>query len=171
MRTDIKTRTWRHIPSTLFALLLCQTLVGAQLGPQPTCQQEVSTPYPRLDDLVVVKSWSTFEIGRDWKPPACTGWTSAGFTRLITTAARFRHVAESDELLHHVGAISELKGMRYWSTSHNQWQTLVLDAYALTGLPPSQRRKDFTPDEMKEGRVLYFEQVDNLSGSAVYRMH
>jgi hypothetical protein len=41
----------------------------------------------------------------------------------------------------------------------------------LTGSQPSQRRQDFTPDEMKEGKVLYFEQVDNLSGKAIYRMH
>ena len=61
--------------------------------------------------------------------------------------------------------------MRYWSTTHKQWQTLIVDAYALTGLNPGQRRKDFTPDEMKEGKVLYFEQVDNLSGKAIYRMH
>ena len=41
----------------------------------------------------------------------------------------------------------------------------------MTGSQPSQRRQDFTPDEMKEGKVLYFEQVDNLSGKAIYRMH
>ena len=61
--------------------------------------------------------------------------------------------------------------MRYWSTTHKQWQTLIVDAYALTDLQPAQRREDFTPDEMKEGKVLYFEQVDNLSGKATYRMH
>ena len=61
--------------------------------------------------------------------------------------------------------------MRYWSTTHKQWQTLIVDAYALTGLQPGQRREDFTPDEMKEGKVLYFEQADNLSGKAIYRMH
>ena len=41
----------------------------------------------------------------------------------------------------------------------------------MAGLQPSQRREDFTPDEMKEGAVLCFEQVDNLSGKAIYRMH
>jgi hypothetical protein len=61
--------------------------------------------------------------------------------------------------------------MRYWSTTHKQWQTLIVDAYALTGLQPSQRREDFTPDEMKQGEVLYYEQADNLSGKAIYRMH
>ncbi len=69
-----------------------------------------------------------------------------------------------------MGAISELAGMRYWSTTHKQWQILILDAHALTGIQNSQRREDFKPDEMKAGQTLYFEQVDNLSGRAVYRM-
>jgi hypothetical protein len=33
-----------------------------------------------------------------------------------------------------------------------------------------RRRKDFSPDEMAEGRSLYFQQEDNLSGKAIYRM-
>jgi hypothetical protein len=74
-------------------------------------------------------------------------------------------------LLGHIGAISELAGMRYWSTTHKQWQTLLVDAYALTDSQPSRRREDFTSAEMKEGKVLYFEQVDNLSGKGIYRMH
>jgi hypothetical protein len=118
-----------------------------------------------------VKSWSEAGFGRDWRPPACTGWAAEGFTTLVTTAARFRNASEADGLLHRVGAISELTGMRYWSTTHKRWRTLVVDAYALNTLQPGQRRKDFTPAEMKEGKVLYFEQVDNLSGKATYRMH
>jgi hypothetical protein len=74
-------------------------------------------------------------------------------------------------LLRHIGAISELAGMRYWSTTHKRWQTLIVHAYALADSQSGQRREDFTPDEMKEGKVLYFEQVDNLSGKAIYRMH
>jgi hypothetical protein len=46
-----------------------------------------------------------------------------------------------------------------------------VNAYGLAGPPPSQPREDFTPDEMKQGKVLYFEQVDNLAGMAIYRMH
>jgi hypothetical protein len=48
---------------------------------------------------------------------------------------------------------------------------LIVDAYAVTGLQPDQRREDFTPEEMKEGKVLYYVQADNLSGKATYRMH
>ena len=145
--------------------------VDPQLGPQPPCGKGPVPPYPGLDDLAIVKSWSKSQFGGNWKPPACTGWTEVGFTTLVTIAARFRHTSEAGGLLGHIGAISELAGMRYWSTTHKQWQTLIVDAYALTDLQPSQRREDFTPDEMKEGKVLYFGQVDNLSGKGIYRMH
>jgi hypothetical protein len=85
--------------------------------------------------------------------------------------ARFHHTSVARELLRRIGAISELTGMRYWSTTHKQWQTLIVDAHALTASQLGQRRANFTPDEMKEGEVVYFEQTDNLAGKAVYRMH
>ena len=147
------------------------TDVEPELGPQPPCGSEPMPPYPRLDDSPITRSWNKSELGRDWKPPECTGWTALGFTTLVTTVARFRCTSEAQSLLRHFGAISELTGMRYWSTTHKQWQTLIVDAHALTGLQPSQRREDFTPDEARESRILYFEQVDNLSGQAIYRMH
>jgi hypothetical protein len=145
--------------------------VEPQLGPRPPCGTEPVPPYPGLDDSAIVNSWSESEVGRDWRPPVCTGWNAVGFTRLVTIVARFRHPSEAEGLLRRIGAISELAGMRYWSTTHKQWQTLIVDAFALTDLQPRQRRQDFTPDEMKQGTVLYFQQVDNLSGKAIYRMH
>ena len=145
--------------------------VEPHIGPQPPCGKEPVPPYPGLDDPAIVKSWSKSDFGRDWRPPACIGWAAAGFTALVTTVARFRHTSETEGLLRTIGAISELAGLRYWSTTHKQWQTLIVDAYALTGLQHGQRREDFTLAEMKEGKVLYFEQVDNLSGKAMYRMH
>lgn len=160
----------RFIPFFLAALLLCQTPVLAQSGPQPPCGQEPAPPYPGLDDSAVAKSWSQADLGRDWKPPACTGWNEAGFTSLVTTVARFRHASGADGLLRHIGAISALRGTRYWSTTHKQWETLIENAGALTGPTRGQPRKDFAPDEMKAGALLYFEQVDNLSGKAIYRM-
>jgi hypothetical protein len=48
---------------------------------------------------------------------------------------------------------------------------LIVDAHAVTGPKGNQRRKDFTADELREGQVLYFEQTDNLSGKAIYKMH
>src|SRR5271165_6819740 len=95
-------------------------LQEAQLGPQPPCGKEPIPAYPSLDDLATVKSWSKSDFGRDWIPPACTGWAAVGFTTLVTTAARFRLTSEAEGLLRHIGAISELASIRYWSTTHKQ---------------------------------------------------
>jgi hypothetical protein len=61
--------------------------------------------------------------------------------------------------------------MRYWSTTHKRWQTLIVDAYALPGPAGGRRRSDFSPDEIAEGKILYYQMEDNLSGKAIYRMH
>jgi hypothetical protein len=157
---------------TAFSLvLLCQAAAYAQPRPQPPCGTEPVPPYPSLDDSPTVKFWSGSDLGRDWKPPACTGWAEPGFSTLITTAARFRYTGGVEGLLSRIGAISDLAGMRYWSVTHKQWQTLIVSAHALTGPQPSRRRQNFTLDEMKGGKVLYLEQTDNLSGASTYRMH
>jgi hypothetical protein len=160
----------RSIRLVVAALLLCQASGYAQSGPQPPCGSDPVPPYPGLDSPPTAKFWSESDFGRDWKPPACTGWTAPGFATLVTTAARFRYASGSEGLLRHIGAISELAGIRYWSTTHQRWQTLIVSAQASTDPQPGHRRPDFTPDEMTVGKVLYSEQVDNLSGTAVYRM-
>jgi len=152
-------------------MLLCHGHGYAQSGPQPPCGEEAVPSYPVLDHSPIVKFWSEPDLGRDWKPPACTGWTAAGFSTLTTTVARFRHTSGAAGLLRRIGAVSELAGMRYWSTSHKRWQTLIVKAHALAGSERGGSRPDFTADEMKEGKVLYFEQADNLAGAAVFRMH
>ena len=152
-------------------MLLCQAHGDAQSGPQPPCGMDPVPPYPGLDESPTVRFWSESAFGHDWRPPACTGWADVGFSTLTTTVARFRHTSGAEDLLRHIGAISELAGMRYWSTTHKQWQTLIVNAHAVAASQPTQRREDFTPDEMKEGKVLYLEQADNLSGAAIYRMH
>jgi hypothetical protein len=153
------------------AVLLNQPVAYAQSGPQPPCGGDPVPPYPGLDDPAVVKSWSKSDFGAGWRPPACTGWSAVGFTTLVTTVARFHHTTETEGLLRRIGAISELAGMRYWSTTHQRWQILIVHANGLTDLQSGRRRGDFTLDEMKAGTVLYFNQTDNLSGGATYRMH
>ena len=145
--------------------------VEPQTGPLPPCGREPIPAYPGINEQSIVKSWSKSDLGRDWKPPVCTAWAEGGFSTLVTIAARFSYTSEAEGLLRHIGAISQLAGIRYWSTTHKQWRTLIVNAYALTDSKPAQRREDFTSNEMTEGKVLYFEQFDNLTGKATYRMH
>jgi hypothetical protein len=153
------------------AMLLSQAYGYGQTGPQPPCGIDPVPTYPGLDSPPNMKFWSESDFGRDWRPPACTGWTAEGFATLVITAARFRYASGTEGLLRRIGAISERAGMRYWSTTHQRWQTLIVSADALTAPQAGDRRRDFSPDEMRAGKVLYLEQVDNLSGAAVYRMH
>ena len=141
-----------------------------ETGPQPPCGNAVFPAYPELDQPPTVRVWAHSELGRYWIPPACTDWTAPGFTTLVVTVARFRHNSGVEGLLHRIMAISELTGMRYWSTTHKRWQTLIIEAYAMPGLANENRRNDFSPDEMAQGKSLYFHQEDNLSGKATYQM-
>src|SRR5258708_6976444 len=114
-----------RVGSVMAVLLLCPAYIHAQAGPRPPCGGDPVPAWPALDDAAIATLWSRAEFGHDWRPPACTGWTTAGFTSLVTTAARFHFTAGplggADGLLRHIGAISELAGMRYWSTTHKQW--------------------------------------------------
>jgi Family of unknown function (DUF6675) len=155
----------------LFAALLCSERAShAAPELQPPCGIAPFPPYPDLEKSPVVRVWDRAELGRDWTPPACTGWTYPGFTTLVVTVARFPHSSGVEGLLWRIGIISERTGIRYWSTTRKRWQTLVINAYALSEAVGDRRRKDFSPDEMAEGRSLYFQQEDNMSGKAIYRM-
>jgi hypothetical protein len=161
----------RCVRFVVTAILLSNAKGYAQLAPQPPCGKETVPPYPDLDHSPRVEFWSESVFGRDWRPPACTGWATVGFSTFTTTVARFRYTAGIEGLLSHIGAISELATIRYWSTTHQRWQALVLTAHALADAQSSHRRQDFTHDELKEGKVLHLEQTDNLSGTGIYRMH
>ena len=164
-------RLSRVVPLIVLAAILCGGGSSrADTEPQPPCGSATFPPYPDLENSPAVRSWDRAGSGRDWKPPACTGWTDPGFTTLVVTVARFRHASGVEGLLRRIGAISGHAGMRYWSTSHKRWQTLIVDAYALTEAAGDRRRGDFSPGEMEEGRSLYFQQEDNLAGKATYRM-
>jgi hypothetical protein len=75
---------------------------------------------------------------------------------LVVTVGRFRNSSGFGGVRRRLSGISDLKGTHYRSTTHKQWQTLIDDAYATTGPPAYQRRKDFSVDEILEGASLYF---------------
>ena len=159
------------VPLIVFAAILCGE--GSSRGdtvPQPPCGNATFPPYPDLENSPAVRAWDRDGSGRDWMPPACTGWTESGFTTLVVAVGRFRHASGVEGLLRRIGAISEHTGIRYWSITRKRWQVLIVDSHALRDATGDRRREDFSPDEMTEGKTLYFQQEDNLSGKAIYRM-
>lgn len=63
-----------------------------------------------------------------------------------------------------------MKGVRYWSRTHNDWRTFIEDASALSSASAKARRKDFTNAELRRGEPTYFLQADNVAGDAVYQL-
>lgn len=155
----------------LLALWICPRNSDAQTGPAPPCGTAPVPNYPPAIDSAIVKAWHSPDVLAAWMPPACTDWASSDFATLVTISARFRSSLDGQDLLRRFGSISQLAGVRYWSTTRQRWRALILDAYAVASAHSGQRRGDFQPGEMSEGKVLYFEQTDNLSGKATYSMH
>src|ERR1700674_3516674 len=85
-------RHWAHFGQlVLLAVTLgCESPAVADSGPQPPCGSESFPSYPDLDHSPVVRVWDRSGLGRDWTPPACTGWSAPGFSTLIVTVGRFR---------------------------------------------------------------------------------
>ncbi len=157
-------------------LIVCAAILGGEVSsraeplPQPPCGSAPFPPYPALENSPVARAWDRADAGRDWTPPACTGWTDRGFTTLVVTVARFRHSSGAEGLLRRIGAISGHTGIRYWSTTRKRWKVLIIDSHALSDASGGRRREDFSPGEMGEGKDLYFQQEDNLSGKAIHRI-
>jgi hypothetical protein len=85
-------------------------------------------------------------------------------------AGSFRFDGSADELVARIGAISTLRGVRYWSTTEKTWRPYVVDASALSRLDPRSRRTHFLATEMTPGSELYYWEKHPRSSNVVYRM-
>jgi hypothetical protein len=114
--------------------------------------------------------WTSGALG-SWTPPACTGFTAKGDGVLVAVAGSFPFTGSADDLLARFGAVSALKGLKYWSVTEGGWRTLITHATALEGADVDRPRLDFTLAEMRSGADLYFAQSENRAGGdVVYRM-
>lgn len=139
--------------------------LAAQPNPQPPCGVRPLPPYPQQEGTPVVQVWDK----SDWMPPTCVGWPASPSAVMVAVVARFHYAAGAEGLRRRIGAVSEMTGLPYWSATHQRWQPLIIEAYALTG-PEGERRKDFTADELSAGRTLSIHQEDNLLGKATYEL-
>jgi hypothetical protein len=145
------------------------SMMAQRPGPLPPCQDDSAPPYP-APGLATIQSWTRAQLGADWIPPACTGWRDPGAKMLVAVSASFTYDGSVGELLARFGAVSGLRGIRYWSVTDGEWRPLILDAAALAGADSQQRRADFSPAELRSGAPLYFLERDSRSGDVVYRM-
>lgn len=156
----------------LIGFVVVPFAASAETAPRPPCGGAAPLPaYARSGSAPAIQVWSQNEEAPAWTPPACTGWQVKGTGVLVALAARFSFDGSSDDLLARFGAISALKGLRYWSVTESGWRVLITDAFALKGPDLAQPRADFGFSELRSGKDLYFAQSDNRAGGdVVYRM-
>ena len=153
----------------MFVLLPLLIASGAYAAdaPRPPCEAAPDPPYAAVD---AAPNLRTGHLDR-WTAPGCVGWTSPGSTLLIALAGSFRHSGTAEELVARFGAVSALRGVKYWSVTDAGWRTLITDASALAAADPQQRRADFTAGDLVAGGEVYTAERDSRSsGVVVYRM-
>ncbi len=115
-----------------------------------------------------VRTWRDLEIDGSYP---CLAPLRGRNALVVALAGRFEGPASSDDIAARIGAISATEGLVYWSTTDQQWRTLVSDAYAIDDPDARHRRPDFTAAEVTSGRTLYFGQNDTRStGLNVYSL-
>lgn len=86
-------------------------------------------------------------------------------------AARFQFNGTTDQLLAHIGNISTLPGIEYWSVTRQRWRPLITRAFALNSADKTIKRDDFKLSEMKSGDSLYlFQKEETPAGEVIYKL-
>ena len=163
--------TFLFSPAALLAALLTGlSPTVAQETPSPPCA-ESHLEYPKVGELPKVRIWTGAEDLGDWAPPTCTGWSPVRLLVAVETAGRFQHVGTAEDLLARFGAMSRFPSILYWSHTRGAWRELIPNAAALASTDSTDRRDDFTAEELTTGTEAHFWQVENTPASeVVYRM-
>jgi len=149
---------------------ICACHAFGQEDPRPPCEVAPEPAYAEVGGDPRVGIWKGAALAT-WTPPACIGWPATKDGVVIALAGRFRHDGSSTDLLRRFGAVSALRGIRYWSVSDKRWRVLIADATAIGDKVAKQRRENYSPSEFKPGEDLYFVQADSRStGEVIYRL-
>jgi hypothetical protein len=135
----------RWLLGTHIIILLSALLVGtadAADWPRPPCGVSPVPAYPAAIGAPKVQNQTV----TGWAPPSCLGWDGAAPTLLVAIAGRLHEPGGAEALLARFGAVSRLRGVRYWSVTAQAWQTLIHDALAVTDAAGTNRRDDFRPE-------------------------
>jgi hypothetical protein len=124
-----------------------------------------------VDAAPEVVLWSSNDLGEHWSPPPCTEWVTNTADKVVGLAGRFSDRRDANAMLAQIGIVSSLRDIRYWSVTDKRWNVLFVRVTALEGPDARKSRGDFSLDEIRAGRDLYFLAADNRSGKdTVWRL-
>ncbi|HEV7800150.1 MAG TPA: DUF6675 family protein [Burkholderiales bacterium] len=153
----------------LFALLTSSMSYAAEVTLRAPCGSDPVPAYAQSGVQPAMNvSLSKNATARIDAP--CADELGTSFKAIVVLSGSFRFNGDAAQLLARLGAVSKMKGLRYWSTTDKRWTELVPTSYALEQ-PGSKARSDFSAAELLNGKDVFFAQSDNRSGSEVtYRM-
>jgi hypothetical protein len=149
------------------SLCVCR---AADDAPQPPCGVMPSPPYAEPGAQPNVKIWNAR------KEPLriaarCEGIPAGDFKTAVALSGSFRYDDTADKILERFAAVSQMKGIRYWSVTDQAWRVLVTESTAVEPPPQAARRTDFNTAELKTQKDVFFAQRDSRStGEVLYRM-
>ncbi len=136
----------------------------------PPCGAPEKPAFPAPGPMVEMTILDDVQSSR-WKPPSCTGWPAASYSKLVIgVAGSFRFTGTMEDLLTRLGAISGLPKVRYWSKSAGGWRPVATAASALSNRNADSRRADFAQDEFRPRTEHYFWENDSRAGEIVYKI-
>lgn len=136
----------------------------------PPCSGSTAPPYADVNHQPNIATLSAISDDA-WEALKCTGLQKTDNQIVIGVAGTFMDSATPDAILERFGKLSRLAGVKYWSVTDAEWETLITKAVPLEGPDESRARADFTIADLKSGRPIYFSQLDNRSSEAViYRV-
>ena len=152
------------------AALLLPSAAGAADQPVVPCPSGASAANPTFANPPNLQAWSSKDLP-DWALPVCAHWGSRQFETLVALSGVFDFPGSTDDILRRFAAVSKWRGVQYWSAMDGRSEPFILDQSAVVGDEDDSPRADFSLDELKSRRPLYFVQQDNRSTSTVtYRM-
>ena len=155
----------------LVALLACMAHTSLLAETPWPCESALLPPYSALGAPPRLRTMRRGALPSTSAPSGCRALVPWRSTLMVALSGKFSYPGRAEGLLARFGAVSTLRGVKYWSVTDSAWRTLVTDAGALDGMDLPRRRADFAAAEMTPGRDLYFDQRDNRSsGLVTYRM-
>jgi hypothetical protein len=146
-----------------FLLLVARAPVSLGAAPLPglPCGSPSYPAIPALDAPPNVAFWTGANLSKEWVPNACSGWQTGATAFVVAVAGHFSSLNDVRAMLMHIGRISALPEVRYWSVTDKRWEALFGKAASLTGPGAAKPRSDFSAAEFQRGIELYFLSTDN----------
>jgi hypothetical protein len=161
---------------TLHILLLCSLLHVAiaeasktASGPLLPCAGSSARSVPGYGEPNAqpqVGVWRDIELNA---ADSCLGTVTGHFELVIALAGRFESAESLTEIAKRIGAVSSIRGLKYWSVTDEKWRPLSTNAFAVRDVFGPIARADFSAAEVLSGDALFFSRDDSRStGQTLY---